>query len=337
MLVAYAFGYERTSPLFSIQAYRHITRPVEVNPWLHRIGRGTFPNAVSKLGRAADAATSPTDPLPDGTKRVSGAAVGTGEAVSADLKDATERSVVTAQSSENLREIPTDSVHLVLTDPPYGDNVNYSELSDFYLAWHQVLGIAPGRYAAETASAPLEQNLATGGRTEEALEPYREGLLAVFRETRRALVPGGRLVFTFHHIDPRPWEALARALGSAGFQVENTLPLRGEGRGGLKSHPGTIKWDAVLVCRPRRREATVDSPHLTREELDHVKGKTRSWADRLDDPELEFRSPDILNLQRAIMLKNGLNPRGDIPLSQALKDAGEDHVTREEVSDAGTP
>lgn len=52
MYTAYAFGYRRISPMFSIHGYRHITRPVEINPWLDGIGRGTFPNVISKIGKA---------------------------------------------------------------------------------------------------------------------------------------------------------------------------------------------------------------------------------------------------------------------------------------------
>ena len=36
MLTQYAFGWRRLAPLFSIRAYRHVSRPVEINPWLRR-------------------------------------------------------------------------------------------------------------------------------------------------------------------------------------------------------------------------------------------------------------------------------------------------------------
>ena len=48
---------------------------------------------------------------------------------------------------------PDGVIDLILTDPPYFDNLSYSELSDFYLAWHQVLGIAEPPYHP-TAVAP---------------------------------------------------------------------------------------------------------------------------------------------------------------------------------------
>jgi adenine-specific DNA methylase len=43
MFCGYAGGWRRLSPLFSIRAYRHITRHVEINPWLQNNRRARFP------------------------------------------------------------------------------------------------------------------------------------------------------------------------------------------------------------------------------------------------------------------------------------------------------
>jgi hypothetical protein len=55
----YAFGWRRLAWLFSIRAYRHVSRPVEINPWLDRTGRGTFPNTVRQVQRAIEFAQAP--------------------------------------------------------------------------------------------------------------------------------------------------------------------------------------------------------------------------------------------------------------------------------------
>lgn len=324
MLVGYAFGYERTSPLFSIQSYRHITRPVEVNPWLHKIGRGTYPNAVSKISKAIQAASTPTDILPNGEKRISEVAVGSGRPVSTDLGDASDSCVVTARSSENLNEIPDDFVDLVITDPPYGDNISYSELSDFYLAWHQILGIAPGGYSDTTVTAPLQENLATNGRTHSSLQSFKNGLTAIFSEINRVLKPQGRLVFTFRHADHRPWEALANSLYRGDFSVAHSLPLRGEGSGGLKSHPGTVKWDAVLTCRMRKTSNKSEHLDLSNDALDRVQARIDKWVTRLSDDELEFENQDALNLCRSFLVEEAIRDPGQNPLGNTLKNAAEE-------------
>jgi hypothetical protein len=66
MQTHYAFGWRRLAPLFSIRAYRHVTRPVEINPWLDGTGRGTFPNTVRQVQRAIEFARNPTVARLDG-------------------------------------------------------------------------------------------------------------------------------------------------------------------------------------------------------------------------------------------------------------------------------
>src|SRR5207244_6544570 len=114
-------------------------RPVEINPWLDGTGRGTFPNAVRQVQRAIAFARAPREPLLAGGFRPAPprcpATDGTDRAPAARILHGDARS---------LRGIGTRSVDLVLTDPPYFDNVAYAELSGFYRPWLQLLGVVPG-------------------------------------------------------------------------------------------------------------------------------------------------------------------------------------------------
>jgi hypothetical protein len=82
------------------------------------------------------------------------------------------RASVVTRTSEDLQGIPDSSIDLILTDPPYFDNLSYSELSDFYLAWHQSLGIAEPPYDNSYTPAPIEANLALSNRAEESIDAY---------------------------------------------------------------------------------------------------------------------------------------------------------------------
>ncbi len=135
MYVGYAFGYRRVNPLFSIHSYRHIVRLVELNPWLTKIGRGTFPNALHKIKRAIQFAKFPSDLHPEGGRRLASRQVGpTNGAVGNDPRGVLRgkfQAAVRTQNSMALSALPEGSVDLILTDPPYFDNLSYSELSDF--------------------------------------------------------------------------------------------------------------------------------------------------------------------------------------------------------------
>ena len=236
MYTAYAFGYRRVSPMFSIHSYRHITRPVEINPWLEGIGRGTFPNTLSKITKAVAFAKAPTELDPKGGRVPSKA----GEHVYASEVSANPWQVLTGSSrasirtktSEDLAEIPDGTIDLILTDPPYFDNLSYSELSDFYLAWHQSLGEAEPPFDDPHLAAPIGENLALTSRADESIAVYRERLRRIFSECQRVLKRNGGFVFTYHHKHIAAWNAVGEALARSGFRCTAVLPLRGEGQGG---------------------------------------------------------------------------------------------------------
>src|SRR5262249_15727247 len=138
MLTYYAFGWRRIAPLFTIRAFRHVCRPVEINPWLDGTGRGTFPNAVRQVQRAIDFARGPEVAHLDGGFIHSG---------SLDPMEG-QRCLIVQGDSRTLARVRDKSIDLILPDPPYFDNIAYSELSDFFLPWLQEFGLIPARRGA---------------------------------------------------------------------------------------------------------------------------------------------------------------------------------------------
>jgi putative DNA methylase len=340
MYTAYAFGYRRLSPMFSIHSYRHITRPVEINPWLNGIGRGTFPNVLGKITKAVTFAKAPTELDPKGGRRPSRTyRRATASEVSsypwAVLAGLSQASIVT-KSSEDLEGIPDGSIDLILTDPPYFDNLSYSELSDFYLAWHQSLGVAEPPYDNSTLHAPIEGNLSLADRADQSVAVYKDRLQRIFCECHRVLKQDGILVFTYHHKSPRAWCALGEVLARSGLKCTAVLPLRGEGQGGLHSYEGTIKWDAVFACRkssPAQPKAS-DKIVVPWSAIEQAKQRAAAYAEELARIcQIGFRDPDRLNLERAMIVASGFpgQESGELlPLQDAIrytKEHGGKHAT----------
>lgn len=326
MYTAYAFGYRRTSPMFSIHSYRHITRPVELNPWLDGVGRGTFINTVRKISKAIVFAKAPEELHPEGTRIAyednfvhKQACLGTVK----DVLNGNATAAIETQSSEELHLLPDGSVDLVLTDPPYFDNLSYSELSDFYLAWHQALGIALPPYDDNITSAPILENLAITRRSDEAIKEYQERLQQIFMECNRVLKPDGICVFTYHHKLASAWDALGTALLHSGLSVTKVLPMRGEGQGGLHTYDGTIKWDAVLVCRKKQDIIKGNSPGISETALKEAVLEADSHFKSLSKHKrIGFKIPDFTNLARALVVSRSFIGEKDAstrPMSDALK------------------
>lgn len=160
-------------------------------------------------------------------------------------------------SSTDLTNVPTASLDLVITDPPFGGLLHYSELSDFFYVWLRLClkDKYPDYFRADYTPKSLE---AVANRAREPEDPdgfYQRLLTQCWRETHRILKPSGILAFTFHHSEDEPWVAVLESLFDAGYYLEATYPIRsdetkGEGEFGSK----TIEYDIIHVCRKRTEE-----------------------------------------------------------------------------------
>ncbi len=157
-------------------------------------------------------------------------------------------------SSENLR-IPEKFVDVAITDPPYYDNVMYSELSNFFYVWLR-LGLNEQYPYFQDELVPWEDEVIENRIQEKQKSDFSEGLKRIFQETNRVLKDDGLLVFTFHHKKLDAWDALLRAVLNAGFYVTAIYPIRSEMRASTHLHDmNNIVYDVILVCRKRTKES----------------------------------------------------------------------------------
>ncbi|MGB3069367.1 MAG: DUF1156 domain-containing protein [Ottowia sp.] len=160
-------------------------------------------------------------------------------------------------SSTDLAHVPTSSLDLVITDPPFGGLLHYSELSDFFYVWLRLAlkDKYPDYFRAAYTPKSLE---AVANKAREPEDPdgfYQRLLTQCWREAHRVLKPSGILAFTFHHSEDEPWVAVLESLFDAGYYLEATYPIRsdetkGDGEFGSK----TIEYDIIHVCRRRTEE-----------------------------------------------------------------------------------
>lgn len=113
------------------------------------------------------------------------------------------------KSSDNL-PLPDDSIDAIITDPPYGGNVNYGELADYWLVWLD--GVCPS-IMDKTKEAVINTTQGKG------LKEYEEILFSVFKECHRVLKDGGPLVATFNSKDLIVISSFVKAVVRAGFQL----------------------------------------------------------------------------------------------------------------------
>ena len=224
------------------------------------MGYGPWSSCVPVLLESRDWAMRPWEAVSaEGLKRKDAALAGgiSGKSEKVFPGDPVNGADVFCGSSTELAKVADASLDLVITDPPFGGLLHYSELSDFFYVWLRLAlkDKYPDYFRADYTPKSLE---AVANRAREPEDPdgfYQRLLTQCWREAHRVLKPSGILAFTFHHSEDEPWVAVLESLFDAGYYLEATYPIRsdetkGEGEFGSK----TIEYDIIHVCRKRTEE-----------------------------------------------------------------------------------
>jgi len=176
-------------------------------------------------------------------------------------------------SATSLPQIANGSITAVVVDPPYADNVQYSELADFFYVW---LKRTQGHRRPEWFSTylcehdqeavvnasrfrtPGDGKKAAAAAKAQAQAFYREMMTRVFRECRRILRDDGVLTVMFTHKKQEAWASLFTSLIDAGFMITATWPVKTESEHSLhQANKNAAQSTVILVARKRPPEAGV--------------------------------------------------------------------------------
>lgn len=218
-----------------------------------------------------------------------------------------EHSVYLSCGDSSQTDLPNEAVDLVVTDPPFFDNVHYSELADFFYVWQrQILGEEGTWSAATTRNADEVQD--------KDAPAFARKLGDVFSECHRILKHNGLFIFTYHHSRAEGWQSLLIALHKGNFEIEAVYPVKSEmsvGRPKLQAKE-PIDIDIIFVCRKR------DCQNLQAAEtaplLDGVKERTTQMVGRLNTSGRRLGRNDI----QVIVMSHLLMPLSHMPLEKAL-------------------
>jgi putative DNA methylase len=166
-----------------------------------------------------------------------------------------------------MPDVPSGSVHAIVVDPPYYDNVMYGELSDFFYVWlrRTVGDLYPEAFTSpftdkdtEAVANPARFRGLHGRRADELADrDYERKMLGCFREFRRILRDDGVLTVMFTHKRADAWNALGRALIEAGFTVDASWPVRTESEHSLhQAKKNAAQSTILLLCQKRPARET---------------------------------------------------------------------------------
>jgi DNA modification methylase len=132
--------------------------------------------------------------------------------------------------------IPENCIDYVFTDPPFGENIYYSDLNFLVEAWLDVITDANREAIVDRAR-------------EKDLADYEEAMRACFAEYFRVLKPGRWMTVVFSNSKAAVWNAIQVALQQAGFVVAEVTALdKTQGSYRQVTSPNAVKQDLVVSC-----------------------------------------------------------------------------------------
>ena len=169
---------------------------------------------------------------------------------------------VTRGNAARLSLLQDASVDAVVVDPPYGNNVMYAELSDFFYVWlkRSIGDLDSGLFDselvhkdAEAVANPARFEGAKAGEAKVmATRDYLLKMRRVFREMRRVVKPAGSMTVMFTHRETEMWNALGLALLETGWEIGSSWPVHTESEHSLHiARKNAAHSTVLLFCRPR--------------------------------------------------------------------------------------
>ena len=226
----YAADWLKLTPAFGLHGFHVVTRPVEGNVWGASRGRGSFRNCVQKAIRAYTTISAAIHEVEVARKS----------------RLSREVECLPAQALSRLKWEQMDAI---VTDPPYFDNLDYGELSDFYYQWLRIALNRKGPF--DRTHSINDSDLATIAGLGRDAGHFGDELSQVLKEALSNLKPTGVLAFSYHHAKSKAWQCLADALRKAEIAPYKLRFVRSELDNGFHSSNGNIKTDAIFYCRRR--------------------------------------------------------------------------------------
>lgn len=139
-------------------------------------------------------------------------------------------------STTNLLNLADNSIDYIFTDPPFGANLNYSELAVFWESWLKV---------RTQNDFEAIQNKAQN----KSLTTYKDLISLCFKDYFRALKDGKWMTVVFSNTKAEVWNSINTAIQNAGFVVANVASLDKK-KGSFKAvtSPTAVNQDLVISC-----------------------------------------------------------------------------------------
>ncbi|MFT4803936.1 MAG: DNA modification methylase [Psychroserpens sp.] len=177
--------------------------------------------------------------------------------------DSSSPSVLLLNQDSASVSIPAESVDLILTDPPYGSNVQYNELSSYWHVWNKDL-YESNYYEPREAVVNRKKNIPNS----KTFEHYEAVLSDIMFKSYEVLKNKSYMILTFNNNNFKSWISILFSICKAGFLIEED---KLHFQTGIKNYKqtahtisnGTIHGDFILFFKKDfSQKLSIQNDHL---------------------------------------------------------------------------
>jgi DNA modification methylase len=133
-------------------------------------------------------------------------------------------------------QLNDNSIDYIFLDPPFGSNLNYSELNFIWESWLKVF-------------TNIKEEAIEHRKHNKTIETYKELLSACLKEAYRILKPGKWMTIEFSNTKASVWNVVQYSITQAGFVISNVSALdKQKGSFIAQTTPTAVKQDLVISC-----------------------------------------------------------------------------------------
>ena len=177
-----------------------------------------------------------------------------------------------------------NSADIFVTDPPYGDAVNYDEILDFFIAWLR-------------RNPPKElRNLIWDSRRSLSIkgsgEDFRQGMVAAYKRSAECMPDNGIQVIMFTHQSGSIWADMANIVWASGLQVTAAWYVVTETDSALREG-SYVKGTVLLVLRKRNNNIKIGRDDLAWEIQEEVEEQVKNLTGLNQQAKGLYRSENV--------------------------------------------
>jgi ssDNA-binding Zn-finger/Zn-ribbon topoisomerase 1 len=250
LMCSYQPSRNHSNHVFKTNSFDPPYQPSEGNVWGAKYGMGTFESAWDMVKSGVEYANAPTE------RYVS----------NGDSKESPPFAKPIGDNTNvyqgDMRVIDAeDEYDAVITDPPYYDNIMYSEVSDYFYVWQKIL-LEDEYDGFDQEKTPRAESIVANPYLGKGSDEFESELHEAFSAIHKALKDDGTLAFTYHHSDSESWGELLASLCDVGFEITATYPISADMNKFISGE--TVEFDIIIVARPAGNRQPVSWKSLRR-------------------------------------------------------------------------